>query len=743
MSSHLFNNNDGLFNSNQAQRRLAVTMKHISPELFDSSFSGKDNMDNTSSIVSDECRSEFQNLCISGSESFNVNEMYRLLNGDDLKWRDFAIKVIRQNSDVFYRKPNASKAEHRELVSQQIKRLGKLGIVDMRNYKRDYMKYRAILDVFGMFDHSLSIKIGVQFLLWGGSILNLGTKKHHDKYIDKISRLELPGCFCMTEMGHGSNVRAIKTTATYDKNTEEFIVNSMDDSATKFWIGNAAKDGIMGTVFCKLIIDGKDYGVHTVVVPLRDPDTKEALPGVEIGDCGEKVGLSGVDNGWIQFHNVRVPRENLLNRFAEVSADGTYSSELNTPGKRFAAVLGELVGGRVGIVLNSNTTLKMALTIAVRYAASRRQFGPPRQPEIPIMDFRSFQTTLMPMLASSYAGHFTVKMITEKYNQMINSATRDEDLLSEVHALSAGLKAMVSWNTQESLQKLREILGGYAYQAANRIGQMRDDHDIYQTFEGDNSVLMQQVAHSLLKEFREQFKNNQVRGLMAYMRRQAANVMATRNPVVSRLGNQKHLRNSEFQISAFEYRTARLLRAVAIKIARVQRRVKGQFQSWNECLPDLIELAKAYMEQVMVETFIERVEKVNDYELKHVLKMLSDLYALSLMVKDIGNFRNFEMFKSTKARAVKNQMYELCRELRPHAVSLVDSFGIPDDILGAPIGQSNNSYLDNTLKHMRGEEFINVPEQYDDDDDDDDNGNDEEAASKLPSFKNQDVIEYN
>lgn len=725
-------NSQEMYTSDRAQQRLAVTMRHISPDLFGDNQHAAEGV----SLSSENCRAQSK-VSISGSESFNVQEMHQLLNADDQKWRDLALKMIRQNSDVFYRKYGQSKEEHRDMVTKQLMRIGKLGLINMRNYKRDYIKYRGILDTIGMFDHSLSVKLGVQYLLWGGTILNLGTQRHHEKYIDKISSMELPGCFLMTELGHGSNVRGIKTIATYDKNTEEFVINSTDDSAAKFWIGNAAKDGLMGTVFCKLVIDGKDYGVHAIVAPLRDPNTRQPVPGVEIGDCGEKVGLNGIDNGWVMFHNLRVPRENLLNRFAEVAPDGTYSSELKSPGQRFAAVLGELIGGRVGIVLNSNSTLKLALTITVRHAANRRQFGPYRKPEIPILDYRTYQTRLMPILAACYAGHFTTKMLTGKYNQMINSPTRDDELLGEVHALSAGLKAVVSWHTQRSLQTLRELIGGYGYQAVNRIGRLREDHDIYQTFEGDNTVLMQQVAHSLLKEFREQFQDNQFKGLMTYMRRQAANVMATRNPVVSRLGNQKHLRNSEFQLSAFEYRSARLLRACAIKIARVKRRVKDQFHTWNECLPDLLELSKAYIEQVMVETFIEAVDQVQNYELKHVLKMLSDLFALSLMVEDIGNFRNFEMFKKNKARAVKNQMHELCRELRSHAVSLVDSFGIPDDLLQSPIGQSNGNYIENTLKYMRGEKYIDVP-QYDEDEDEEDD--DDDAVRNLP-VDNQEMLE--
>lgn len=236
-------------------------------------------------------------------------------------------------------------------------------------------------------------------------------------------------------------------------------------------------------------------GVHAFIVPTRDMKTHQTLPGIEIHDCGHKVGLNGVDNGALRFCSVRIPRDNLLNRFGDVSRDGKYTSSLPTINKRFAATLGELVGGRVGLAYSSVGVLKIAATIAIRYSLLRQQFGPPRKPEVSILDYQSQQHKLMPMLASTYAFHFATANLVEKYSEM--KKTHDEQLVGDVHALSAGLKSYVTSYTAKSLSVCREACGGHGYAAVNRFGSLRNDHDIFQTFEGDNTVLLQQVTNKL------------------------------------------------------------------------------------------------------------------------------------------------------------------------------------------------------------------------------------------------------
>ena len=316
-----------------------------------------------------------------------------------------------------------------------------------RLYETDLITYFFLGELLALVDLSTTVKTGVQYSLWGGSVLSLGTEKHRSRYYDDIDAFRLPGCFAMTELGHGSNVAGLQTEALLDVARDEWVVTTPDDGALKWWIGNAAEDGQAATVFARLKIPRAggglpaDHGVHAFVVPLRDgrPGPGNCLPGVEVVDCGYKVGLQGVDNGALRFRGARVPRENLLDRFARVERGGEYYSDF-TPGKRFAATLGELTGGRVGLSCSSLAVLKGAVTIAVRYSATRTQFGPPGGAEVAVLDYPSQQEKLMPLLCTAYGAHFAARRLAGLYAE-VKAASKtegevDEDAAADVHCLS-------------------------------------------------------------------------------------------------------------------------------------------------------------------------------------------------------------------------------------------------------------------------------------------------------------------
>nr|AAB67883.1 acyl-CoA oxidase homolog [Phalaenopsis hybrid cultivar] len=590
-----------------------------------------------------------------------------------------------------------STADHRVLCMRQLTALVReAGIRPFRYAIEDPSVYFAIVEAVGGIDISLGIKLGVQYSLWGGSVMNLGTKKHKEKYFKGIDNIDYPGCFAMTELHHGSNVQGLQTTATFDPLTDEFVINTPNDGAIKWWIGNAAVHGKFATVFARLILpfQGKggksiDMGVHAFIVPIRDMETHDTLPMVEIHDCGHKVGLNGVDNGALRFQSVRIPRDNLLNRFGDVSRDGTYTSSLPTINKRFAATLGELVGGRVGLAYSSVGVLKVSVTIAVRYSLLRQQFGPPKQPEISILDYQSQQHKLMPMLASTYAFHFATLYLIDKYSEMKKS--HDDDIVGDVHALSAGLKAYVTSYTAKSISVCRESCGGHGYAAVNRFGVLRNDHDIFQTFEGDNTVLLQQVAGDLLKQYKSKFRGGTLTVTWNYLRESMASYTAQPNPVTARWQGEEHLRDPNFQLDAFRYRTSRLLQSLGLRL-RKHTKTLGGFGAWNRCLNHLLTLAESHIESVILAKFIEAVQKCPDKNTGNVLKLLCDLYALDRIWNDIGTYRNVDYVAPNKAKAIHKLVDYLSFQVRGIAGELVDAFGLPEIVVRAPIGMSSEAY---------------------------------------------------
>lgn len=541
----------------------------------------------------------------------------------------------------------------------------------------DLAPFIARFEALAFGDLSLLIRFGVQFGLFGGSIYQLGDAAQRARYLPDAASLALPGCFAMSETGHGSNVADLETTARYDADAGEFVIHTPRESARKDWIGGAATHARMATVFAQLEVAGEHHGVHAFLVPLRD-DRGRTLPGVHAADCGVKMGLNGVDNGRLWFDEVRVPRAAMLARFARVSEQGRYESEIPSPSRRFFTMLGTLVAGRVSIAAASVSVAKVGLAVAIRYAAVRRQFGPPGGPETTILDYPAHQRRLLPALAATYALHFAVAALRDRY------AAGDGDA-REIEAMAAGLKAYASWHTTRTLQDCRECCGGQGYLAVNRIAGLMADSDVFTTFEGDNTVLMQLVARGLLTAYQRQFADGRFTGLLRHVVRRAAAAVLEKNPIVTRLTDEAHLRDLEFHAAAFRYREQRLLQTAAQRMRRrMADGVDGQ-RAAVEVQEHLLALAHAHVEAVVLAAFSAAVEACEDAALRPWLGRLCDLWALSRLAADMAWFVEDGYVEPWKARAIREQVERLCGELRGGAVDLVDAFAIPDACLAAPI----------------------------------------------------------
>jgi acyl-CoA oxidase len=539
----------------------------------------------------------------------------------------------------------------------------------------------AVFETLAFGDLSTLVKFGVQFGLFGGSIHQLGTERHHAAYLPAVGRLDLPGCFAMSETGHGSNVRDLETTATYDHERAELVVHSPHEAAGKDWIGNAALHGRLATVFARLIVEGDDHGVHAVLVPLRD-ENGAVLPGVRIEDRGLKFGLNGVDNGRIWFHQVRVPVGNLLDRFASIDGKGRYHSPIPGSGRRFFTMLGTLVAGRVSIASAAVSATKVGLVVALRHAAARHQFGPSGGTEIPILDYRLVQRDLMPALATTYALHFAVRDLQARFAESATGRAEDPEL--EVRA--AGLKAYASDHCSDALRRCREACGGQGDLAENRFGALRADTDVFTTFEGANAVLYQLVAKGLLFRFRESMGDLDARSALRYLGERVEGLVA-RNPVATRRTEAAHLLDPAFQSAALQYREDRLLHSAALRIRARLREGTDSFQAVNEVQDHLVALARAHVERCTLHAFLEGVEALSieagrtQAATSTALRSLAGLYGLSRIEADRGWFLEAGYIEAGKSRAIREQVNALCRTIAADSVSLADAFAVPEALL--------------------------------------------------------------
>ena len=573
-------------------------------------------------------------------------------------------------------------------------------------------------------DLSLLVKCGVQFGLFGGAVHHLGTRKHHQAYLAKIASLELPGCFAMSETGHGSNVQRVETTATWDADTGEFVIETPTESAQKDYIGNAARDGRMAAVFCQLIVGGESRGVHAILVPIRDEDGSPAA-GVEIFDCGEKLGLNGVDNGRLAFHGVRVDRDALLDRYAEVTEDGEYRSPIENENRRFFTMLGTLVQGRVSVGGAAISATKSALTIAIRHGARRRQFGPPDSEELPLLEFRAHQRRLLPALATTYALHFAQEHVVAELDRIFGSLGEGEEEAErdrrELETRAAGLKAIATWHATETIQVCREACGGAGYMSENRLGELKADTDVFTTFEGDNTILLQLVAKSLLTGYQDEFEELGPFATAGFVVSQAWETVVERSAgreVIQRLTDDlvpsrerdEDLLDRDYQLGLFRFREEHVLSGAARRLRRgLSADGADPFEVFNDCQDHVLVAARAHVHREILEDFCAAIERADDGDLRALLERLCDLYALSELERDRAWFQEHARISSTRAKMLTRAVNGLCAGLRPTAEDLVDAFGIPDELLAAPIALPGGE-ASGTSSADIGDELPNVRE---------------------------------
>jgi acyl-CoA oxidase len=511
-------------------------------------------------------------------------------------------------------------------------------------------------------DMSLAVKQGVQFGLFGTSIERLGTEKHQHLIPDIIAG-KLLGGFAMTEMACGSDVQGTRTEAVYDHTSGTFIINTPTPDARKTYIGNAALHGRLMVVFAQLKMapDVQSQGVHAFLVPIRD-ENGAALPGVTIGDNGHKIGLNGIDNGTLHFNHVTVPRDALLDRFGGVTEDGVYKSPVAKITARFFKMVGTLVTGRVFVSMAALSGAKNALTSIVNFSENRKVFGET------LLDKQSAQTRLLPKLAEAYALHFATRDLLTAFTQG----------RPETETMAAAIKAYATDGSIETVDEARLLAGGAGYLSQERYGALRNDMDVFRTFEGDNTVLRLLVAKNQLGRLAGKFKDASLLGQFV------KNLAMQRKDRLARWqadgARREDFLDPESQNLIFEGRERAMMHHLSRKIMKLSKSGGKEFAA-NACQDDMIAYADAYAERLMIERFTAAVEAQKDPQVKTVLKDVCDLFAVSCMRRNAAWYLENGHLSPETGRALRRLEHDLNAKIRPQAKILVQAFGIPEQLL--------------------------------------------------------------
>jgi acyl-CoA oxidase len=603
--------------------------------------------------------------------------MYEILEGPFYALKNDVVNFL------LHHKPNLSeqftKDEYRTHVLQVVKLLadkgyGALAFDKAYGGENALNKYMAVFESLSKVNLNYAIKYGVQFGLFGGAIHSLGTKYHHDTYLKDTGTTSLLGCFGMTETGHGSNVKDIETTATYNHGDGTITIHSPTKSAGKEYIGNALH-GSVAVVFAQLFVKNINHGVHAFIVPYRDKNGN-LLANIEVKDCGYKMGLNGIDNGRLWFNQIQIPKENLLNKYGEIDAEGNYTSPIQNANKRFFVMLGALVGGRMCVGLGGINAAQVAMATALKYAMRRRQFkaDEDKEEEMLLIDYPTHQHRLLPLLVKSIVYKISLHQLCAQFH------TAQEDDLRKIETKAAGLKAIATWLATKTIQECREACGGKGYLKENGFADLKADSDIFTTFEGDNTVLMQLVAKGLLTDFKQAFNDDGFLATIKYIGEKIGMTLSEFNIYQARKTSEEHLMDDTFLSETLRYREKKMIVSLADRMrAYVQKKVPAQ-EAFLKSQVHMVDAARAYIERLAYRNTVEKINTLPASPEKILLEKINRFYALSLIMDHRYFYLESDYMDGSKTKAIRKVYSSVMADMYTYLPELIESLGIPDEL---------------------------------------------------------------
>lgn len=628
-----------------------------------------------------------------------------LVEHDNHEYRGKMKELLLQ--DIMIPRYNISLTEERELALKRLQLLADEGLISVKDFNTNPWRIFAAHELAGISDPSMTTKMTVQFNLFGGTVLKLGTDRHHEALLDGIDTLKDVGCFGLTELGFGNNAVEMETTATYDTKSQEFIINTPTPESTKYWITNGALHAHHCVVFAQLHSSGRHHGVHAFLVPIRDKQL-QTMPGVTIEEMGYKMGLNGVDNARLTFDHVRIPRTSLLDRYSSVSESGAYSTSIGGGIRsRFLKVADQLLSGRICIASMSMGGSKTCLSVALRYSKTRLAVGPNGKSDTPILAYQLQQNALLPLLASTYAIGFGLDHVKDewsKHSMEIAAAERDgkslpsEDRGAEIVTMCCAIKPLAGWHFEETASVCRERTGGQGYLASNRFGASIGCAHAAITAEGDNSVLMQKVAKERLS-----------------MLAQSHFIQSPPKPISPGSGDfaPERIQDPDYLLSIMLTRELDLFAQLGFALESAFKADTPLYDAWMFDQSDLIQAAaRAYAERLCAEQFAGAIQKAIALESTSTAsanrisasEALSDLHRLYIThrLAEAGGRGDWLAMPTPMIAALRDEVRSLCRKLAPIAPILgTDAFGLSAEVVHAPIASNWVHY--NTTPGLAGE----------------------------------------
>jgi acyl-CoA oxidase len=527
------------------------------------------------------------------------------------------------------------------------------------------------------------------------TILNMSDDAQLAEWAPKVLNYEWIGCYAQTEIAHGSNVRGLLTTATYVGDSDEFEIHTPSLAATKWWVGALGVISTHCVLYARLVIDGHDHGIHNFLVPIRCVESHRPLPGVTVGDIGPKMSTNHNDNGFLRFDRVRIPRANMLMKYARVDARGLYSR----PGPAKGAY-GTMTRVRAGIVMMSSDALSKAAAIAVRYSSVRCQEpGAAASDERPVLDYRSQQYRLLPIVASSYALRFVGRAMMADYFELdAQLQNGDYSNAGVMHATSCALKSLCTTIGADSIEEARRACGGHGFHQFSALPELFGQYQPFFVAEGNNWLLSQQTSRFLLKLVgggaNAQQGGAKLPPSADYLSGATLPALLAAEPSVAT--SLDHFCELDRLLGVFRHSAAARVASTARAIQQRVARGDNERSVWLDHLVDHYKLSRAHGLYSIVRTFVAacRADELPDESLRAPLTRLCRLFALSSIERHLGQMLlDGSLSRDDAARHLQPALDATLDMLRPDAVALVDSFQFSDFELNSALGRHDGQYI--------------------------------------------------
>ncbi|CEF61972.1 Peroxisomal acyl-coenzyme A oxidase 2 [Strongyloides ratti] len=620
------------------------------------------------------------------SATFCINKMAEFIyeGSDKVKRREEILKYVEEHPELCDKIPVEfmTREERVERNAQKaVAMTDHADCIDGSDFFGEGMYYQTLVmgrDFHGMLLH---------YSMFLQCIQSQCTEEQLDKWLPLTILRGIIGTYAQTELGHGTNLKKLETTATYDAKTEEFILNSPTITAAKWWPGGLGKTCNYAIIMAQLYTNGQNKGPHPFIVQLRDLDNHMPLPNITIGDIGPKLGVNGADNGFLLFKNCRIPRENMLMRYAKILPNGEYIAP-----KHSKLGYGAMVFTRSIMIRDQALMLSAATVIATRYSAVRRQGEIiENKGEIQIIDYQTQQYRIFPQIARAFAFLLAASEIRDMYlNYMEKSQmTSDISLLGDLHALSCGLKAIVTFETAQGIEQCRFACGGHGYSEASGLPQLYTFAVGGCTYEGENIVMLLQVAKILMKLVKNiNDGTDNLASITKYIKK--------KSDLKSNFKDYRTTSGEEI-IKDFE-NIARNQILTCYENFTNNLKQSTYEEAVNKTGIEMCKATRLHVKLYLVKNFYKKVTLIEDYEIRNVVMNLWKLYAFDMLSHLTGALKCNNYMNDIQIKNIKEGIYYYLNEIRPNAVAIVDSFNMSDRELHSVLGRRDGNVYENLLK---------------------------------------------